>query len=84
MQFLPTYNTLIEGALAEARETLYEHTPTRVLRAEHLVAIAMQTGCEKDRQRVRLLMEQVPMDSDYLSGVLARHGLEATWKQRTP
>jgi hypothetical protein len=84
VQFLPAYNTLIEEALAEARETLYEHTRTRVLRAEHLVAIAVQTGREKDRQRVRLLTEQVPMDSDYLSGVLARHGLEAKWKQWTP
>ena len=84
VQFLPAYNTLIEEALTEARETLYEHTPTRVLRAEHLVAIALQTGREKDRQRVRLLKEQVPMDPDYLSGVLARHGLEVKWKRWTP
>ena len=86
VQFLPAYNTLIEEALTEARETLYEHTPTRVLRAEHLlaIAIAVQTGREKDRQRVRLLTEQAPMDSGYLSGVLARHGLEVKWKRWTP
>jgi hypothetical protein len=70
--------------LAEARETLYEQTPTRVLRAEHLIAIAVQTGRDKDRQRVRLLREQVPMDSEYLSGILARHGLETKWKKWTP
>jgi hypothetical protein len=84
VQFLPAYNRLLEEALTEARETLYENTQTRVLRAEHLVAIAVQSGREKDRQRVRMLMEQVPMDSKYLSGVLARHGLEAEWKQWTP
>jgi hypothetical protein len=84
VQFLPAYNTLIEEALTEARETLYERTPTRVLRAEHVAAIAVQTGREKDRQRVRLLTEQVSMDSDYLSDVLARHGLEGKWKQWTP
>src|SRR5207247_6837240 len=44
VQFLPAYNALLEEALAEARETRYEATPTRVLRAEHLLAIALQTG----------------------------------------
>ncbi len=83
VQFLPAYNALLEEALAEARETLYEQTPTRVLRAEHLVAIAVQTGREKDRQRVRLLMEQALMDSEYLVDVLARHSLEAKWRQWT-
>ena len=84
VQFLPAYNRLLEEALTEARETRYENTLTRVLRAEHLVAIAVQTGREKDRQRVRMLTEQVPMDSEYLSGVLARHGLEVKWKQWAP
>ncbi len=37
-----------------------------------------------NRQRVRLLREQASMDSEYLAGVLSRHGLEATWKQWTP
>jgi hypothetical protein len=84
VQFLPAYNALLEEALAEARETLYEQTPNRVLRAEHLVAIAVQTGREKDRERVRLLREQASMDPEYLAGVLSRQGLEATWKQWTP
>jgi len=44
VQFLPAYNALVEEALAEAKEMSYETTPTRVLRAEHLVAIALQTG----------------------------------------
>jgi hypothetical protein len=77
VQFLPAYNALLEEALAEARETLYEQTPTRVLRAEHLVAIAIQTGREKDHQRVRLLEEQAPLDAKYLTEVLARHRLRA-------
>ena len=83
VQFLPAYKALLEEALAKARETLYEQTPRRVLRAEHLVAIAVQTGREKDRERVRLLREQASMDPEYLAGVLSRQGLEATWKQWT-
>src|SRR6266705_5832438 len=31
VQFLPAYNALVEEALAEAREMMYETTPTRVL-----------------------------------------------------
>ena len=75
VQFLPAYNALLEEALAEAREVQYEATPTRVLRAEHLLAIALQTGRDKDRDRVRLLREQVPLDQAYLKAVLDRHGL---------
>ena len=83
VQFLPAHNALLEEALAEARETFYENTPTRVLRAEHLAAIAVQTGRDKDRERVRLLLEHAPLDGEYLRAVLARHNLEARWKQWT-
>ena len=84
VQFLPAYNPLLEEALAQARETIYEATPTRVMRAEHLLAIALQVGREKDRQRVRLLLEQAAIDEHYLSGVLSRHGLESRWNQWKP
>jgi hypothetical protein len=83
VQFLPAFNALLEEALTEARETLYEQTPTRVLRAEHLAAVAVQTGREKDRERVRLLRAQATLDSAYLGGVLARHGLETAWNRWT-
>ena len=81
VQFLPAYNALLEEALVEAQEIRYEQTPTRMLRAEHLAAIAVQTGRQKDRERLRLLREQASLDVDYLAGVLARHDLEATWNR---
>ncbi len=83
VQFLPTYNALVEEALVEAQETRYEATPTRVVRPEHLLAIALQTGRDKDRERVRLLREQARLDQPYLNGVLARHKLEDRWSQWT-
>ena len=83
VQFLPAHNDLLLEALSEAHETLYEQTPTRVLRAEHLAAIAVQTGRDKDHQRVQLLLEQALLDGNYLASVLARHGLEAKWKEWT-
>src|SRR5437867_2115901 len=83
VQFLPAYNALLEEALAEARETRYEATTTRVLRAEHLLAIALQTGRDKDRERVRLLREQASLDQKYLAAVLARIGAHRV-KRVTP
>ncbi len=84
VQFLPAYNDLLVEALTEAREVLYEQTPTRVLRAEHLMAIAIQTGRDKDRERVRLLREQAELDAEYLANLLRRHGLEGKWQPWTP
>ena len=84
VQFLPAHNDLLVAALIEARDVLYEQTPTRVLRAEHLLVIALQTGRDKDRERVRLLREQANLDADYLANLLRRHGLEGKWKPWTP
>ena len=84
VQFLPAYNALLEEALREARETSYEEISTKVVRAEHLIAICLQTGRDKDRERVRILREQAELDMSYLAGVLQRHGLEGKWKQWTP
>jgi hypothetical protein len=83
VQFLPAYNALLEEALKEARDSLYQQTPTRVLRPEHLVAVAVQTGRDKDRLRVRLLLDQAAMDHSYLQKVLGRHGLLERWTQWT-
>ncbi len=83
VQFLPAYNTLLEEALRDAREMPYQALSTRVLRVEHLVAICLQTGRAKDRERVRILREQAVLDSAYLSGILRRHQLEGKWKEWT-
>lgn len=81
VQFLPAYNTLLEEALRDAHEMLYQSVSTRVLRVEHLVAICLQTGRAKDRERVRILREQATLDEDYLTMILRRHDLEGRWKE---
>jgi hypothetical protein len=81
VQFLPAYNALLEEALQEAREVPYEDVHARVLRAEHLAAICVQTGRPKDRERARLLREHAALDADYLAAVLARHGLAGKWRE---
>ena len=83
VQFLPAYNPLVEEALKEAQEIVYEDVPARVLRSEHLVAICLQTGRNKDRERVRILREQAKLDQNFLANVLRRHQLEDKWELLT-
>jgi hypothetical protein len=75
VQFLPAYNLLLEEALAQARDTRYGQTDTHVLRPEHLAAIMVQTGRDKDRQRFSTFLQEAELDVDYLRGVLTRHQL---------
>ena len=81
VQFLPAYNALLQEALTDAPDTLYEEVPTRVLRSEHLVAICLQTGRGKDQDRVRLFSEEGNLDFEFLAGVLARHDLTERWNK---
>lgn len=83
VQFLPAYNALVEEALNEAQERRYEDVPVRVVRSEYLITIALQTGRNKDRERVRILREQANIERDVLADILKRHQLEERWKQWT-
>lgn len=83
VQFLPAYNPLLEEALREARETRYAGTTTRVLRPEHLAAVMVQTGRDKDRQRFSTFMREVEMDAEYLLTLLDRHQLTERFQSWT-
>jgi len=76
VQFLPAYKALLEEALNAPQEIMYEDVPARVLRSEHLLAICLQAGRSKDRERVRILREQAKLDQNFLADVLRRHQLE--------
>lgn len=81
VQFIPAYNPLIVEALNESDERKFGNTPTRVLRLEHLLAIMLQTGRPKDRQRAALLATNVSFDESRLHDILTRHGLTDQWQQ---
>ncbi len=49
--------------------------------AEHLMAIALQTGRGKDFARLVTFAEAQTADDARLHVILARHGLEAAWKR---
>ncbi len=80
VQFLPAAGSLLEEALADAQEIDVDDVPTRVFTAEHLAAIALQTGRAKDKARLLQFIEAGVLDHGRLTGILTRHGLLARWK----
>jgi hypothetical protein len=80
VQFLPVFNRLVEEAVAQAREVRFQRTKTRVMKAEHLVAIMLQTGRLKDHARIAQFVEHDAVDQKTLTSILERHGLIKKWE----
>jgi hypothetical protein len=80
VQFLPTGNPLEEEALERAIETQLDGVRTRVMTAEHLVAIALKLGRPKDYSRILLFIEGGILDSNKLNEILTRHQLLEKWE----
>ena len=81
VQFIPAYNALVEEAVREAKQTGYKGVKTRVLHAEHLAALMLQTGRPKDKMRLTLFLQQAKMDRKALTKILDRHGLREKWEK---
>jgi len=81
VQFLPAGTALLQEALAAAVEKDVEGTPARVLTAEHIAAIALETGRAKDKARVLQFIEAGAVDLNRLREILAHHGLSSAWQQ---
>lgn len=81
VQFLPASTPLLREAMKEAREVDVEGVGTRVFTAEHLAAIALETGRAKDKARVLQFVEAKAVDPVRFEAVLVRHGLVERWKQ---
>src|SRR5882724_6128580 len=62
VQFLPASTPLEEEALVQAIATEVEGVPTRVMKAEHLLAIALRTGRAKDYARIVQFLGQGMVD----------------------
>ena len=81
VQFLPLRNALHEEAVTQAISTNVEGVPTRVISAEHLVAIALETGRAKDHTRILQFVEQGAVNRVKLKDIVERHGLSTKWSQ---
>lgn len=80
VQFLTPADDLENEAVTQAITTKVEEVGTRVMSAEHLMAIALKTGRTKDHNRILQFIEQVPYDPAKLKDIVERHGLSAKWK----
>jgi hypothetical protein len=81
VQFLPAGDGLEREALVEATQTEVEGVKTWVMRAEHLVALALRTGRAKDYARIIQFLESGTVDHGQLETVLARYDLLSAWER---
>jgi hypothetical protein len=81
VQFLPPGTPLVEEALKESLSKDVGGTPARVFSAEHLAAIALQTGRAKDKARLLQFVEAGALDAARFQAILARHGLLDAWRR---
>jgi len=76
VQFIPVYNELIEDAVKEAVEIKYKNTKTLVTRAEHLIAIMLQTFRPKDKERIIKILDEAEINMNHLMEILQKYNLK--------
>lgn len=81
VQFLPPTGALAEEAIARARPVDVEGVRTFVFTAEHLVAVALETGRPKDKARILQFIEAKVVDQKALEEILSRHQMLEKWSQ---
>jgi hypothetical protein len=81
VQFLPADTPLLAEALRDAVERDVDGTPAPVFTAEHLAAVALQTGRAKDKARLLQFIEAGSLHAAGFQAVLSRHGLLDAWRE---
>lgn len=81
VQFLPPGTPLVDEALREAVTREVEGRPARVFTAEHLAAIALQTGRAKDKARLLQFIEEGALDVTRFQAIVAAHHLTDAWSR---
>ena len=86
VQFIPVASDLDAEALAKADDIDLAMRPndgpvkTRVLRPEHLVAMALRVGRPRDRLRIAQFLEEDAVDIRALCDVIGRHSVREAWQ----
>jgi hypothetical protein len=81
VQFLTASGALEEEAVTEAMIVEWDGHRMRVMRPEHLAAIALTVGRPKDRARVVYLVSLDNFDKVRFAEILARYGLTDRWNE---
>lgn len=77
VQFLPTYiSPLFADAIRKARRVTVRGIPSKVVRAEHLIALLLVSFRPKDKIRIMELLKSA--DKDLLDKILGRFDNEET------
>lgn len=79
VQLLPPGTPLVEEALRDAVAQQVDGVRVRVFSAEHLAAIALQTGRAKDKARLLQFIEQGALDTARFEDIVRRHHLASAW-----
>ena len=79
VQFLAADQPLVAEAVREAVTRGSDGLTARAMTAEHLMAIALQTGRAKDHARLVMFVEAGIADRERLNDILARHSLLERW-----
>jgi len=81
VQFIPAYNDLVREAVENAATLKYRDVEAKVVTAEYLAAIALQTGRAKDKERVIRLLDEAVIDRTVLGRILGSFGLTDKFKK---
>lgn len=81
VQFLPTTSPLVEEALDQALTLDAGGVPTQVFSAEHLAAIALETGRSKDKARLLQFLESGVLNTQKFGELVTRYGLSDAWRR---
>jgi hypothetical protein len=81
VQFFPADDDLYKEALLQSVQTEVGGVKTWVMKAEHLMAIALRTGRGKDLIRLEQFVHHAAYNPTELNQILKRHNLVEKWQQ---
>jgi len=81
IQFIPAYNELVKEAVLNSKKKKYGNTTTKVIQAEYLLAIMLQTFRVKDKERIIQFLDKKKIDETKLDVILRKHNLSERFIQ---
>ncbi len=81
VQLLPSTGPLVDEALQKARTIDVGGVFTRVFSAEHLAAIALETGRAKDKARLLQFVESNVLDISQFEAIISSYNLDPQWEK---
>jgi len=81
VQFIPAYNDLVRDAVENAATLKYREVSATVVAPEYLIAIALQTGRPKDKERAARLLDEATIDRSVLGRIVESFGLAEKLKK---